>query len=120
MPLDHYGQMEQPTIMKIDVEGFETLVIKGAKKTLADEKLHSVIMELNGSGDRYGYDEEELVHIMKEYGFSCYTYQPLLRKLIAIEGRNKQSGNTLFIRNIEWVKERLKTAPKINVHGVSF
>ena len=48
---------ESPFLMKIDVEGYETSVLEGAENTLKNEELCSVIMELNGSGSRYGYDE---------------------------------------------------------------
>ena len=47
----------KPVLIKIDVEGFEREVVAGAQKTLSEKSLLAVIMELNGSGDRYDYDE---------------------------------------------------------------
>lgn len=41
-----------PTLLKIDVEGFETEVINGAKKTINEHELKAIIIELNGSGNR--------------------------------------------------------------------
>jgi len=38
--------METPTHMKIDVDGIELAIVKGARKTLASEKLQSVSVEL--------------------------------------------------------------------------
>ena len=50
-----------PVLLKIDVEGFETEVNKGATQTLQRNDLKAIIIELNGSGSRYGYDES-IIH----------------------------------------------------------
>lgn len=114
--LDEYLKTESPSLVKIDVEGFETPVLSGAEKTLKKQSLHSVIMELNGSGDRYGYDESSILEMMNDYGFSTYSYNPISRTLVSLQGRNLRSGNTLFIRDIELVKEMLSSAPKILIN----
>lgn len=107
-----------PTMMKIDVEGFETAVIRGGGSVLQNPALHSVIMELNGSGSRYGYSEEGIVATMQEYGFSTFTYDPFLRRLISLQGRPSSGGNTLFVRGAEAVERIVAGAPKIGVGSV--
>ncbi|MBE0566436.1 MAG: FkbM family methyltransferase, partial [Krumholzibacteria bacterium] len=57
------------TLLKIDVEGLETLVVKGGQCTLSDPGLRAVIMELNGSGARYGFTDAALVAQMGRFGF---------------------------------------------------
>jgi FkbM family methyltransferase len=52
-----------PKLIKIDVEGFETQVIRGATRTLENPKLQAVLMELNGSGEAYGFDEKKYIII---------------------------------------------------------
>lgn len=111
---------ESPAVMKIDVEGFETPVLDGAQETLKKKSLHSVIMELNGSGSRYGFDESQLLELMLDYGFKTYSYNPLNRELINLKGKNLDSGNTLFIRNKALVEERLMGAPKVSIYGKQF
>jgi len=111
---------ESASLMKIDVEGFETEVLNGASEVLRNPALHSVIMELNGSGDRYGYDESKILDMMRVYGFATYSYDPLRRALVSLNGKNLRSGNTLFIRNIDLVRERLQSAPRVSVHGREF
>jgi len=77
-------------------------------------------MELNGSGDRYGYDESKILDMMFDYDFKTYSYNPMDRTLINLEGKNLNSGNTLFIRDKSFVEERLKTAPMVFIHGRQF
>ncbi|MFZ2404897.1 MAG: FkbM family methyltransferase [Methylobacter sp.] len=102
----------EPRIIKIDVEGFEADVIAGADKVLSRKSLFAVIMELNGSGERYGVDEDHLHKRMLEYGFRTFSYLPFERRLVVLDGKNVHSGNTLYIRNEEEVLSRLRSAQK--------
>lgn len=108
---------QSPTVMKIDVEGYETPVLEGAEKTLGCKSLHSVIMELNGSGSRYGYDESRILGVMLDHGFKTYSYDPFGRQLRNLQGKNLSSGNTLFVRDESFVIDRLESAKKIFVNG---
>ena len=118
--LDTFLQGESPALVKIDVEGYETPVLEGAGKKLKNQGLHSVIMELNGSGSRYGYDESKILELMFDYGFKTYCYNPLNRILTKLKGKNLNSGNTLFIRNKSLVEERLRKAQKVSINGYQF
>jgi len=118
--LDAALKDEAPTLMKIDLEGYETPTLEGASETLKKQSLHSVIMELNGSGKRYGYDELRILDMMFDYGFRTYSYNPLKRKLINLNGKNLNSGNTLFIRNEALVLERPKNSPMVSIFGKRF
>ncbi len=86
--------------------------------TLSKDSLHSVIMELNGSGGRYGFDEMLIMEMMVDHGFATYSYDPMQRALINLAGKNLASGNTLFIKNLDYVLARLEGAPKVLVNGV--
>ena len=61
--LDDILNGRSPILMKIDVEGYETKVLAGAMKILADQYLKGIIIELNSSGDRYGFDETKFMRI---------------------------------------------------------
>jgi len=74
-----------------------------------------VIMELNGCGERYGYDESKILNMMIDYGFKPYAYDPITRNLVELNEKNKNEGNTIFIRNLERVKKRIKESPLVKI-----
>lgn len=117
--LDNLVASSDPVLVKIDVEGFESEVIAGAAGVLANKSLLAVIMELNGSGQRYNYDEDEVYKRMVGYGFAPYSYDPYKRALEELNGKNQGSGNTLFVRDVDAVRGRLQSAPAFTVMGKS-
>jgi FkbM family methyltransferase len=116
--LDDLLEGVNPTLIKIDVEGYETNVVKGAHEVLSKNSLLAVIMEMNGSGERYGFDETALHHRMLDYGFQTFTYSPFERELISLNGKkNSKSGNTLYIRDVSCTLTRVKAACDFHVLG---
>ena len=118
--LDDILANEAPSLLKIDVEGYESPVVEGASRTLQKASIHSVIMEMNGSGARYDYKESRIVEKMLEYGFQTYTYDPFKRDLISLDGGTLAAGNTLFIRNMDFVVARLKSASMVSIFNQQF
>jgi len=118
--LDDALRNKSPALLKLDVEGYETPALQGAQETLKKPSLHSVIMELNGSGSRYGFNESRILEMMFDHGFKTYSYNPLDRSLINLNGKNLASGNTLFIRNYSLVLENLASSPKIRIFDKEF
>lgn len=113
--LDAVTNEDCPCLLKIDVEGFETEVIKGAGRTLSCEKCVAVIMEVGG-GARYGFDEHKLHQKLIGYGFEPCSYDPFSRRLIVSE-RNDMK-NAIFVKNRKWVRDRLQGAPVRRINGV--
>jgi FkbM family methyltransferase len=100
-------------VLKVDVEGYEKDVMDGGPDTF--RLAHAVIIELlNGSGTRYGYDDWRLHERMLDMGFRLHRYDPFTRVLR--ETDEIIGGNNLYVRDAEFVRERLKTAPTHWVH----
>jgi FkbM family methyltransferase len=102
-----------PSLIKIDVEGFEAEVINGAKKTLSNKLLKAIIIELNGSGLRYGFNDNDIHSILIKHGFKPYGYNSKSRNLK--EQETFGTHNTIYVRDVDFVQEKLKSARKIKV-----
>lgn len=111
--LDDILEDRIPILIKIDVEGFETNVINGADKILSNFNLKAIIIELNGSGSKYGFNDNLLHNKILSYGFNCYEYHPYDRELFKIENHGK--FNTIYLRDIDFIKSRIMNSRKINI-----
>jgi hypothetical protein len=107
-----------PVMLKVDVEGFETEVFGGAEKTIQNPALQAVIIERNGSGNRYGYDEEKLHAQIRSRGFSPCSYDPFGRRMRPLE--QGTGGNIIYIRDLNAANERLRAAPAFEIGGMKF
>jgi FkbM family methyltransferase len=104
-----------PTVVKIDVEGFEAPVIEGAKTLLESPSLMAIIIEINGSGHRYGYDDAALRSRIEAQGFSPVNYLPFERRLT--DRSSTRLDNVIYVRDRHAIERRLREAPAFRVLG---
>lgn len=116
--LDNVLAGKAPQLLKVDVEGWEQEVFQGAATLLRDPHLSAIIVELNQSGKRYGFDDATIHQALLGHGFATYRYLPFERKLVSLDSRHNTGGNTLYIRNYEAVNARLQTSPSFTVRGI--
>jgi FkbM family methyltransferase len=114
--LDAVLEGQCPSVIKVDVEGYETPVINGARVTLECPGLFALIIEMNGSGSRYGYDETRLDRSLTDKGFEALSYDPLRRLLIPLVDSDP-SGNRIYVRGRDAVERRLAEAPQFTLRG---
>ena len=81
------------------------------------EETRAVLMESNGSGVRYGFNEEALRTTMKEHGFLECRYRPFDRRLVDCEG--DRGSNTLYVKDVAWAQERLSGADCFSVLDIN-
>jgi FkbM family methyltransferase len=111
--LDAALRDRRPTVLKVDVEGYEAAVLEGAGDLLADPGLLAVLVELAGHGRRFGFDEDEIRRRLRDHGFEEVGYDPRSRSLVRT-GR-PSCANALFVRTGREVEERLRSAPPVPV-----
>jgi FkbM family methyltransferase len=106
--LDRVLDEQFPVLLKLDVEGYECEVLKGAKKALAKSSLKAVLTEDCSAPVEAAF---------QEHGFESYSYDVFSRTLVPFRNKSFQS-NVIFVRDIEFVQQRLWTARKFIILGV--
>ena len=110
--IDHAG----PMILKIDVEGYEYEVLKGAEVLLSSGEVQAILIEVNCEGGYYGSSKEQIHELITSHGFIPVTYDPLKRKINKLSGFNPNDENTIYLANLGDVEQRCIKAPVHYIH----
>jgi FkbM family methyltransferase len=97
----------RPAMIKIDVEGYEEAVLRGAARTLACDSLKLIEIETI---------TPEIATTIENHGFVRRFYDPFTRRLMETSTGLPQS-NAIFVRDADIVAARLASAPKVTVLG---
>lgn len=104
--LDSLGPFD-PTVIKMDAEGFEAQIVRGAPDTFAAPSLVAVLTELSGG---------EVSEFLESKGFQLCGYDPFTRKL---DGSKGQTSNALYVRDLAKVQALVNAAPYRKVNAAS-
>jgi FkbM family methyltransferase len=64
--------LETVTAIKIDTEGSELKILRGAKNTILKHKPIILFEYFDGNTTQFGYQKEELVKLLSEYGYNNF------------------------------------------------
>lgn len=120
--IDQLCKQECPLLIKIDVEGYELEALKGAADTLKKASLKALIVEINETSSRYKTDEPKISNVeemLKNYGFFKMKYYPSERILRQSKDLSSRSNNLLFVRDEDFVQERITSSKFYNIAGKS-
>lgn len=105
-----------PCLLKVDVEGYELPLLSGAGE-LTSTSVLALIIEMNESGREYGFSDASVHSLLLSYGFSPHRYDPLSRNIVAGDGINRRSFNTLYLKNsgVETIRQRVREADAVDL-----
>ena len=78
-----------PNFIKIDVDGIEPKILKGAQKTLRDKRLQSILVEFYEEGN----ETQDAIDLLERHGFK------IINKSITTENNEDQMYNYIFSRS---------------------
>jgi FkbM family methyltransferase len=103
--LDSIIRNSRPTVAKLDVEGYEEEVLRGARNLLVRESFRAIQLETVTSATE---------DILSEHRFQRAFYDPFSR-LLSTKPMGHPPSNALFIRDFGFVNGRIKSSPKVRV-----
>jgi FkbM family methyltransferase len=103
--LDSVASLTPPTMIKVDVEGYEAQVFRGAQAVLNSPFLKAVITE--------GQRPADIAPLLSA-GFVQYEYDPFQR-MLSPAARHGSANNALFLRDLSFATARLAASPSFQV-----
>ena len=108
--LDEVCAGASPAFGKMDVEGYELEVLEGAKTLLRNRRPAAWIIEVNGTGERYGNNVENLVRHLHAYGGALFRYDPESNVLVPYDPVERSDDhNPIAVVDRAFIEARLRT-----------
>jgi FkbM family methyltransferase len=109
--LDSYFESRQPPVyIKVDVEGYEEAVVRGASSLMRRNFPLVWQLELGGLGNSYGYSEASICDKLISHGYQFFRYDPNQGRLVPlriVDGHDED--NILAVRDLSEVHARMQS-----------
>lgn len=105
---------EIPSAIKIDAESFDDDVLSGAESLLGGDHPLALLVETLGGG-AFGQDQSQSESRLARLGLTRCRYDPWSRVLQ--QSSDQPIFNYLFIRDIEFARARVVSAPRFELNG---
>jgi hypothetical protein len=101
--------MQKAAMMKVDVEGWETMVLHGAKKQLSGDAAPVLLIEFNDQAAKSsGQPCAELYRWLQSLGYSMFTFEAPGRRLVPFPFREHYIyDNVLAMKDRDFVIGRI-------------
>ena len=99
-PLDDVvrdANIERVDVMKIDVEGAELAVLQGARGVLSRDRPILVVELCDATLQHQGASSQDVLRLLKEYGYRTFTFDPASGRPIAGETPPEEDRNVVAV-----------------------
>lgn len=114
--LDSILNFREEYILKIDTEGYEFNILKGASKILKNGNILAIIIEVNGSGNRYGFTNKHIHDELNSYGYIPIEYDPKSKKIDNCKNLN-ENINYIYVKDIKLAINRINNSKSYKIRS---
>jgi FkbM family methyltransferase len=94
---EQHGLKGRVAMMKIDVEGWETFVLRGGASSLAQPDAPVLQVEFcDGAAEAAGSSCRDLYHLLESFNYRMFTFAPVAKQLVPAPLRDKYPYLNLF------------------------
>jgi len=116
--MDTFGTaVPAPNFIKIDVEGWTLPVLEGASATLKRADLYGLVIETFRYADGAKPEMRAVEALLADHGFHPFFYDPRERRLTPLTRLDQGRQDTIYARDTEFLRERLRTAAPVVCFG---
>lgn len=97
--LDHVLEARTPSLVKMDIEGFEPFALRGMRRMLANGIPQGLLIEVAGHSNFYGIPTSNILNDLAQLGYYPHRYEPDSQSCLPVQNPwDHNMANALFLR----------------------